>query len=45
MTNPDGPLCCKCDADAELVRLAPGIYLLTIYHDDGCPELAHHRAA
>lgn len=33
-------LCPDCNADAELVELAPGVTVLTIRHDETCPYLA-----
>jgi hypothetical protein len=37
-----GPACAHCDADAELVEVAPNFMVLEIRHDPGCPELARH---
>lgn len=36
--------CGDCNSDTELVPdpLAPGVWKLNIYHDDGCPVLKGH---
>jgi hypothetical protein len=31
--------CEQCDAYQALVTLAPGVYSMTVHHDDWCPAL------
>lgn len=38
-----GPACAHCDADAQLVEVAPNVMVLEIRHDPDCPELARHQ--
>lgn len=36
----DPPVCDSCDADAELVEVAPNVVMLHVYHEVGCAWLA-----
>ncbi len=40
-TVPGG--CEDCDADQTVSQHHPGVWLLTVAHDDGCPILAAHQ--
>lgn len=32
-------VCPDCNADTRIAEIAPGVYVLSVLHDDTCPQL------
>lgn len=35
--------CDDCHAYQEMAQAAPGVWMLNVFHDDGCPELVRRK--
>ena len=44
MSDQELVACDECDAHYKLQKVEKNLTIMTIFHDDNCPELAKHQA-